>query len=350
MPKISLADDIRKALKIDQQNQNVKLAQAPTIHKKDKGTFVVPVAFAVVQADLMYIQEDKRGYKYILDVVDISSRAIDAIPLRGREAEDVIEGFEQIWKNKHIPKDKVHSIVTDSGSEFKNKKFKEYLDELGILHRTTMTARKNQTAIVEYYNGVIAKHLGVKMTSSELEQKTQYDNWSEDLKKIVEVLNKKEYKKAPPKIADLFGEPIVNPNEPILKEGDVVHVRLQQPINHMVDYKKERLAGKFRSGDLRWEKDTTTIDRVLYLPKQPIRYMVKKYGNVSFIRKELLLADEKGKQNQEEKERVQEQNKQEQEANKPQNVHRMTTRSKGAIPNDKAMPHWVKESYHQSRT
>lgn len=288
MPKLSLGDDLRKALGIDQNKQNVKLVQAPAIKKTDTGKFVVPTAFAVVQADLVYIQPDKRGYKYILDVVDVASRAIDAVPLRGRESEDVIEGFETIWKNKRIKKDKVHSIVTDSGSEFKNKNFKDYLDGLGIKHRTTMTARKNQTAIVEYYNGVIAKHLGVKMTSTELETKTTYDNWSEDLKKIVEVLNKQEYKKQPPKIKDLFGEPKLDPKEPLLNEGDVVHVRLQQPINHMVDDKKEKLAGKFRSGDLRWEKDTTTIDRVLLYPNQNVRYMVKKYNNVSFIRKELL--------------------------------------------------------------
>ena len=94
---MSLNKKLSEAIGINKNEKNVKLTEAPTIRKNDTGHFNVFAKFAVVQADLIYITEDKRGYKYILNVVDVASRALDAIPLRGRTAEDVIEGFEKIF-------------------------------------------------------------------------------------------------------------------------------------------------------------------------------------------------------------------------------------------------------------
>lgn len=344
---MGIGDDLRKALSISREKHTVKMTEAPTIKKTETGKFAVPAKFAVVQADLIYMKPDKKGYNYILTVVDVSSRAMDAIPLRGRESEDVIEGFEQVWKHKYIDQEKMIFLYTDPGSEFKNDKFHKYMEEFGIKVRHTMTARKNQTGIVEYYNGILTKYLGQKATSEELETGNDYDNWSEGLPKMVEVLNKKEYEKTP-KLSEFFGEPKVKPNEKLLNEGDVVHVRLQQPIDHMVDTKKVKLHGGFRSGDLRWEKGTTTIDRVLLYPHQPVRYMVRKYNNVSFLRKELLLASEDGTRNQRENDQIEDTDRQRVEHEKAtRNTHTMVTRSKGKrgeqSSNDPKYPHMTRE-------
>ena len=342
---MSLNKKLSEAIGINKNEKNVKLTEAPTIRKNDTGHFNVFAKFAVVQADLIYITEDKRGYKYILNVVDVASRALDAIPLRGRTAEDVIEGFEKIFKRKYINSSRISTLVTDPGSEFKNDIFHKYLTKKGIKIRHTMTARKNQTSIVEYYNGLIAKHLGQKKTSSELKENEYYDNWSEDLEKMVKVFNSKEFEKAP-KLQDFFGEPKIKQNEEILPEGTRVHVRLQQPIDHMVDDKKERLSGKFRYGDLRYEKQTTKINRIIAVPNQPIRYMVEKYNNVSFIRKELLLAGEEDEQPEEQK--PEEQPEEQPEVPKPKGrKEKIMTRSrtKTTTPQqEKKFKHWVREN------
>jgi hypothetical protein len=285
---MGLNDELKAALNIDKNKMSVKLTEAPNIKKKEYSTYAVPTKFSVVQADLIYVKEESKGYKYILTVVDVSSRKMDAVPLKGRTNEDVIEGFELIWKRKHLDKSKVKHIITDPGSEFKNANFHDYMEDLGIIVRHTMTARKTQTGIVEYYNGIIMKNLGIKMTSEELEHDHDYSDWADDLNKIVEVLNQKKYEKDS-KISDFVGQPKVGKNEKLLEVGTIVHVRLQQPINHRVDNKKERLHGGFRAGDLRWEKETTKVELVVINPKQPIRYMVEKYKNVSFLRKELLV-------------------------------------------------------------
>ena len=331
---MGLGDDIRKELKIDREKKSVQLTEAPNIRKNEMSTFAVPRKFGIIQADLIYMKEESKGYKYVLVAVDVASRKMDAIPLKGRTHNDVIGGFEQIWKNNHIDRECVKYVYTDPGSEFKNKTFNDYMDDHGIIVRHTMTARKNQMGIVEYYNYIVTKYLGQKMTSEELEDKTDYSNWADDLTKIVEVLNRKKYEKEP-KIKDFVGEPKVKPKEKILEEGTKVHVRLQQPIDHNVDDKKARLHGGFRAGDLRWEKGTTTITNVLIYPKQPVRYMVEKYKNVSFIRKELLVVGEQEQKPEEQQPQPQQQApvQPQQPPTGPSQIASRTRSKTGKLPN-----------------
>lgn len=305
--KRSMFNELDKAMGIDNNKQSVKLTQAPKIKSREKGSYQVPIKFAVLQADLIYMREDKKGFKFILTVVDVASRLMDAIPLRGREGEDVIEGFEQVWKHKHILENKVLTIYTDPGSEFKNNKVIEYFDDLGIDLRFTMTGRKNQTAIVEHMNFIITKQLGKKMTSSELETGQHNDDWSSQLPTLVKTVNS--FEKEPMKLEELFKDPKVGKNEEILKVGTVVHVKLQKPIEHLSD-KKKVLHGGFRNGDIRFDPEVTKIENVSILPGQPVRYMVEKHKNVSFLRKELLLADEQGQAKQKENDKITEKKRQ----------------------------------------
>lgn len=179
----SLSKSLGEAIGTNKNTKSTKLTEAFPIHRKERGTYAVPKKFAVIQADLMYIKTEKKGYNYILNVVDVASRAVDAVPLRGRTSEDVIEGFEQIWKRKHIDFDLVEYVYCDPGAEFKNSNFRDYMDDLGIVVRYTMTARKNQNSIVEAYNGILAKQLGKKIASEELRTGKAYNDWGKDLKK-----------------------------------------------------------------------------------------------------------------------------------------------------------------------
>ena len=324
--KRSMFKELDKAFGIDPNKQSVKLTQAPKIKSKEKGRYQVPIKFAVLQADLIYMREDKKGYNYILTVVDVASRLMDAIPLKGRTNQDVIEGFNQVWKHKIILENKVLTLYTDPGSEFKNKEVMEYFDDKAIDLRFTMTGRKNQTAIVEHMNFIITKQLGKAMTSKELETGEHSDEWSEKLPKLVKTVNS--FEKEPMKLEELFKDPIVGKNEEILPVGTVVHVKLQKPIEHLSD-KKQVLHGGFRNGDIRFDPKVTKIVNVVVVPNQPIRYIVEKYNNVSFLRKELLLADEQGQAKQKENDKVTEQKKevkQKEQESKDEliNVGRMT--------------------------
>lgn len=281
-----------EATGIDKNKQSVKMTEAPVIKPNEKGTFAVYKEGAVVQADLIYMRKDVKGFEYILSVVDVATRKFDAEPLRGRTSTDVIEGFEQIWKRKHVSKD-IGVLYTDPGSEFKNKDFQDYMKSLDIPLRFAMTNRKNQMSIVEMYNHFITKTIGTKLTSNELETNEHQNDWASILPKIVEVLNKQENLKVP-KLSSFFGDPktTVKELEERLEEGTVVHVRLQAPKDHLRDT-NNRLHGGFRNGDVRWDQKPTEVINVVIVPNQPIRYLVKGIPQTSFLRKELLVADAK---------------------------------------------------------
>ena len=294
--KISLKYQLYNAVKVNPDKFTTKLTEAPTIQKKDYGKFQIFKTFGVVQADVIYMAEDeKTGNKYIVTVLDVATRKMDMEAMQGRTANHVIEAFQTIFKRKYISED-IETLYTDPGVEFKNKHFKEYIESLGIDLRFAMTARKQQMQPIEGLNNIVTKVLGTKMTTEELDTEGVYNNWTQFLPEIVKVLNAKENLKTP-SIKGIFGEPKATAKEieNILKIGEVVHVRLQAPKDHLPDENGnyQKLWGyNFRNGDIRWEKEPTRISRVIIVPNQPIRYMVEKYNNVSFIRKEILVTDE----------------------------------------------------------
>jgi transposase InsO family protein len=284
MPPKKMSELLR-AIGVDPAKKEVKLQQAPAIKQKDKGKFKILKPFAVVQADLIYMPDDK-GYRYILTVVDVGSRHVDAVPLKGRESEDVIEGFETIFKRKYIPKEKVATIYTDPGAEFKNENFVDYMDDHDIVVRHSMTNRHQQMGVVEYYNHLLTKSLGTKMTAETLETKNRSTSWVKDVPKLIKKLNEKSFTVEKPDVASFFTDPPLPDKRESLQVGSVVRVRLQQPKDVLTG---KRLHGTFRNSDVRWEQDLTEITSVLMLPAQKnVRYMVKKYNNVSFIKKELM--------------------------------------------------------------
>jgi hypothetical protein len=125
------------------------------------------------------------------------------------------------------------------------------------------------------------------MTSHEIEHNEANNEWTEALPKIIKELNND---KREQKIEDFFKYQILKKGEQLLKEGDYVHVKLQQPKDTLTN---KRLVGGFRHGDQRFEKKVSRINFVSMRPNQPVRYMVEGLDNVSFLRGELLLADER---------------------------------------------------------
>lgn len=280
-PKEKLYDRLFRAVGVDKEKMPVKLTQAPPI--VNRSTFKTFSAGIVMQADLIYMPNDN-NYNYVLTVVDVASRSVDAEPLEGRTCDDVIQGFKTIFGRNYIKPPKF--LYTDPGTEFKNDAFHKYIESFGTIIRHTMTARKNQMAIVEYYNHIITKVLGTKMTAAELEHHEHNTDWVESLPALIEELNKE---KREQKISDFLKMPIFAKKEKLLKVGDYVHVRLQQPKDAISG---NRLNGGFRHGDQRFDEKVTEISGVLIRPGQPVRYMVKGIDNASFLRSELLLADD----------------------------------------------------------
>lgn len=255
----------------------LKIPQKPKVQAK----FQTFKSGSVQQADLLYLPTDN-GFKYALVVVDVVSHAMDAEPLKNKETSDVLKAFKAIYKRKYLnlPSD---FLQVDSGTEFKGQ-VKKYFNDNNVIIRVGRTGRHKQQAVVETYNGFIAKALLSKMADEEQRTRRENRKWVKFLPIVISVIN--EYQRKEPSIESMLGDPICYKKTgycELLPVGTKVRVILEQPLN-IAD---KRLTGKFRTGDRRWENETRTVDNVLLKPNQPPMYMVSGIKNASFLREEL---------------------------------------------------------------
>ena len=100
--KRNIFNIIEQKVGIKDNTQTTNLLKIPP---KDKGVNMphiqVPTSDSIYQADLLILMEDK-GYKYALVVCDTGSKAVDAEPMKKRDAESVKKAFIKIFKRKYL--------------------------------------------------------------------------------------------------------------------------------------------------------------------------------------------------------------------------------------------------------
>ncbi|GBC36528.1 chromobox protein homolog 5-like [Rhizophagus irregularis DAOM 181602=DAOM 197198] len=177
---------------------------------------------ATHQADLAEMPVDPKGFHYFLVVVEVAGKRVDAEPLKDKTANRVLNGFVKIYRRNRI-KPPTHRLETDSGSEFTND-----------------------------------QELKTGVTSVE---------WSEDFHNIVNKVNEL-WQRNPPDIPT--GSPKVSKKTDLLSEGARVRVKLDEPISVLGN----KLHGKFRTGDIRWNPNIRVIKTMILSPEQPPTYLL----------------------------------------------------------------------------
>lgn len=240
-----------------------------TAPKKDKGLnapHFAPVAEGNThQADLLYLPNDD-GNKYLLVVVDVGSRKVDAEPLKAKGSEDVLKAFKNIYDRKiiSIPK----RLEVDSGSEFKGA-VKKYFNEMNVKIRYGKTGRHRQQAIVERMNYTIAKALFRRMSAQELLTGEESKEWVSDLPLLIKTLNKKAKNRQQRKLPD---KPVCEGQEcNMFFIGDKVRAIAEEPKDYVTG---QKLQGKFRATDLRFDPRIRTIKEILLKPGFPPMYLL----------------------------------------------------------------------------
>src|SRR6185369_324323 len=110
--------------------------------------------------------------------------------------------------------------------------------------------------------------------------------WSEDYPSIIEALRKKRIH-APPPIPE--GLPKISDKDELLPEGTRVRVMLFEPMSVL----GQKLHGKFRTGDIRWNPEIRIIKKLMLTPGQPPTYLVDgphgklRVSSCAYIRKQL---------------------------------------------------------------
>lgn len=107
-------------------------------------TKTVPAGFMTdVQVDLADFQalsRHNKGNRYLLVGIDVLSKRVFGIPIKSKKADDMINGFRQLFLQMPM---KPHRIFSDKGTEFKSKQISELFKEEEIdKHESTHSVVK----------------------------------------------------------------------------------------------------------------------------------------------------------------------------------------------------------------
>ena len=159
------------------KDKNIKLKQVKewlsgqptyTLHRDarkhyDREKIFVSQPLEQYQADLVDMQMYSRfnnGYRYILTVIDCFSRYAFAQPVKNKRANEIINAFKVIFQHGRPFK-----LQTDRGLEFKNKHFKEFLEQNNIHYFNTYNT-EFKCAIVERFNRTLKNKMHKYFTAN----------------------------------------------------------------------------------------------------------------------------------------------------------------------------------------
>lgn len=239
-------------------------------------------------ADLLELPETKKGFKYLLVVVDLATDEFDIEPITNNKSLTVVDAMKRIFKRKHIKKPYA-SIRTDGGAEFKDA-FEKYCYENNILHKVGVAERHQQTANVERLNRELGRLFNGYMNAIEEKTGETYKEWVEVVPKVRTMLNDFRKKPEGDPFTDMYPTADLT-KQPKYKEGDVVYRMSEKPLDALG---KKQPTQNFRMGDYRWERIPRKIVKMLrYAGKVPIRYILENLPNVAYAEYELMPAEEK---------------------------------------------------------
>lgn len=233
------------------------------------------------QGDLFFMPSFK-GYQYALVITDGHTKKVDAIPIKNKTSATIIKSFNKIYQKNGILE--YPTIISfDAGTEFKNKEVKDYFTEHDVYIKYARTNRHRQQALIEAKNFTIGSNLNKIINAKELETGKTNKDWVQYLPKLIELINDNLPK---PKIKAISETPMITKqNQNLLNEGDKVRVILDYPKGASDN---KRLIGKFRAGDLRWEKTPKEIEQVNIKPGYPPLYKIDGIKGTNYTRQQLL--------------------------------------------------------------
>jgi hypothetical protein len=122
--------------------------------------------------------DENKGYRYMLNVVDVFSKYAWSIPLKDKKGLTVLDAFKQIVKQSdRLPK----FMWVDEGKEFYNKLIDEWIKENNIVRYSTHGEHKS--AVVERFNRTLKTNMWKRFTAENTR------NWINMLDKLLSDYN-----------------------------------------------------------------------------------------------------------------------------------------------------------------
>lgn len=216
----------------------------------------------VWSCDLVEMQEWKKqnkGYRYILNVVDVFSKYAWSVKLLDKKGSTVLEAFKNIVKSSGR---KPGHLWVDQGREFYNKDMDEWIKENDIVRYSTYGEHKS--AVVERFNRTLKNMMWRRFTAENTR------NWIDMLDKLLLRYNNSVHstiRKTPTEASMPTSGPALGPlqldfstQKPKFSVGDKVRI--------------SRLKGVFEQGYLaNWSEAIYTVHEVKRT--SPITYILK---------------------------------------------------------------------------
>jgi len=249
---------------LSQQEINQLYAPSKGKPKTFKSSMTTPNK--ILMMDLVNMEKFQvRGYKYLFNAVDMSSRFIYSVAMKNKEKEEVLKSFKKIYN-----KSKTHAVRSDNGSEFINKPFKDYLEKNGIKQILGEAGKPASNGMIERANATIKE-----LIQKALEINPKFD-WVKNLDKLIENINNSNHR--------ITGH---TPNEIQKAYKNDDNVVLESARDKELKIKKKNISKEvFEKGDLVrrhqpsdktrqvWSNEIYEIERV-YKPKKS--YTVYEY-------------------------------------------------------------------------
>ncbi len=176
------SDDLRSEVKTLVQSCPVCQKTMPRPSDKQSDLVIdAPYVFHTVCVDTMGPYPMDGDYEHILVMVDVHSRYTEMAPMSSTRADEALNLFQDVWCTRHgVPK----ILVTDSGSQFKNKLFRQF---------ATVNAQKNHYTTPYHHesNGIcerVNREINKFMTARRIELGTQH-RWSSHIPAIRSIIN-----------------------------------------------------------------------------------------------------------------------------------------------------------------
>ena len=105
-----------------------------------------------------------RGFKYLLTVIDRTTRWPEAVPIADTAAETILQAFLEIWVSYYgIP----ITVTSDRGAQFTSDLWRKALKRLGVNTETTMAYHPQANGLVERFHRTLKAALWCAVRSSQ---------------------------------------------------------------------------------------------------------------------------------------------------------------------------------------
>jgi len=235
------------------------------------------------QADLLYLPTDAFGYKYCLVVVDVATSKCDAQQLKRKTDLAVKNAFIKLYERNILEKPTI--IRFDQGSEFKGL-LKKFFEDEKVIVKYSLTNRHRQQALVEQKNKQIGNLITAYQTNEELKTNKIVKRWVKQLPFVIKYLNEN----LPKRNYDKLTNEIMTTkfSKDLIPLHSTVRYILDYPLNALGD----KVDSKFRSGDIRWSRETSEVRRIVLNPNIPPLYILNNKKGVAYTKRQLQVIKE----------------------------------------------------------